>query len=83
MNIIENIELPAWFLEELDAATEDLTRAGHWQGLGEVSTAEAIRQTANQRAGIAGIQLGSGDPALLGRVLLGRQSSRSGKGGAS
>lgn len=83
MNIINPTELPDWFVTELARASEDLTRSDHWKGLGEIVTAEALQRTANQRAGIAGIRLGSGDPVLLGKALLGRHSSRSGGGRAS
>lgn len=80
MNIIETTELPSWFLEELATATEDLKRAEHWEGLGESRTADAIRRTAHQKTGIAGIQLASGDPELLGKALLSRLSPRPGGG---
>lgn len=83
MNIINTTELPDWFVSELAIASEDLTRSDHWQGLGEIVTAETLQRTAHQRAGIAGIRLGSGDPVLLGKALLGRQSTRPGGGRAS
>lgn len=63
--------LPEWFKAEIAEVTTQLQTAKHWLGVGEGFTANALRQVAYQRAGVAGIRLGSENLERLGAALIG------------
>lgn len=63
--------LPDWFKAEIAEVTTQLQTSKHWLGVGERLTANALRQVAYQRAGVAGIRLGSEDLERLGAALIG------------
>ncbi len=62
--------LPEWFKAEIAEVTTQLQTAKHWFGVGERLTANALRQVAYQRAGVAGILLVSENLERLGAALI-------------